>query len=97
MPIVVERFWPGATEVAAVEAMEALRLACEWLTAEGVPVRYLSGALVPADELLSCRFDGAEQDVRAAHERAGLPVDRVLTTVELPEHDRPTTQGSTNR
>jgi hypothetical protein len=51
--------------------------------AEGIPVRYLGATYVPADESLSCRFDGTEQAVRTAHLLAGAPLDRVLVIHEM--------------
>ena len=79
-----ERFWPGATETAARAAMELLRSTCERLASTGVPVRYLGGTFVLADEVLSCRFDGTAQAVRTVHELAGLPFDRLLPSIDVP-------------
>jgi hypothetical protein len=81
---VVERFWPGATEPAARDAMELLRATCERLAASGVPVRYLGGTFVIEDEVLSTRFDGTAQAVRTVHELAGLAFDRLLPSVDVP-------------
>jgi hypothetical protein len=84
---VVERYWPGASESDARAAMELLRATCESEAANGVAVRYLGGTFIPGDELLSCRFEGTADGVRAAHQSAGLTVDRLLTTVEVPPND----------
>jgi hypothetical protein len=81
---VAERFWPGATETAAREAMVLLRSTCERLAATGIPVRYLGGTFVPEDEALSCRFDGTAQAVRTVHELAGLSFDRLLPSIDVP-------------
>lgn len=81
---VAERFWPGATEAAAREAMVLLRSTCERLAATGVPVRYLGGAFVLEDEELFCRFDGTAQAVRTVHELAGLTFDRLLPSIDVP-------------
>ncbi|MDP9241485.1 MAG: hypothetical protein M3O55_12760 [Actinomycetota bacterium] len=83
MHLVAERFWPGATEPSARDVMARLRASCDRLAAAGVPLRYLSGTFVAADESLSCRFDGTVQGVRAAYELAGIPFDRLLTAVEV--------------
>ncbi|HEY8869334.1 MAG TPA: hypothetical protein VIM30_08070 [Candidatus Limnocylindrales bacterium] len=36
-----------------------------------------------ADETVFCLFEGAEADVRAASEEAGIPFERVLESVRL--------------
>jgi len=81
---VAERFWPGATETAAREAMELLRATCDRLASTGVTVRYLGGTFVLEDEALSCRFDGTAQAVRTVHELAGLTFDRLLPSIDVP-------------
>ncbi|MDP3972883.1 MAG: hypothetical protein Q8P61_08255 [Candidatus Nanopelagicales bacterium] len=83
MYFVVERFWPGSTESAALEAMERLRQGCERLSAGGVGVRWLGGTFVPSDEAVSCRFEGTAQAIRAVHEFAGESFDRILPMIEL--------------
>lgn len=81
---VAERFWPGATEIAAREAMELLRSASERLAATGIPIRYLGGTFIPGDEALSCRFAGTAQAVQTVHELAGVPFDRLLPSIDGP-------------
>lgn len=81
---VAERFWPGADETRAREAIERLRATCERLAAGGVPVRFLGGTFVLEDEALSCRFDGTAQAVRTVHELAGLSFDRLLPSIDVP-------------
>lgn len=83
MYFVVERFWPGSTEAAALAAMERLRQGCVRLSASGVAIRWLGGTFVPSDEAVSCRFEGTAHAVRAVHEIAGEQFDRILTIVEL--------------
>jgi hypothetical protein len=83
MQIVAERFWPGTTRVAAADAIRRLRTCCERLSADGVDVRWLGATFVPEDEALSCRFEGAPSAVRAVHELAGQPFDRLLQIVEF--------------
>ena len=82
--LIAERFWPGADESQARAAMELIRAACERLAATGVPIRYLGGSFVPADEALSCRFDGTVQAVRTVHELAGLTYDRLMPSIDVP-------------
>jgi len=79
----VERFWPGATPEAVRGAVEQLQASCQRLASDGVPVRCLGATFVPADESLSCRFDGTAQAVRAAHELARTPFDRLLPIYEV--------------
>ena len=80
---VVDRFWPGTTESLALEAMERLRQGCTQLTASGVAVRWLGGTYMPADEATSCRFEGTAQAIRAVHEIAGQPFDRMIEMIEF--------------
>jgi hypothetical protein len=80
---VAERFWPGATEATARASMALVRASCEQLSASGVPIRWLGGSFLVDDEALSLRFEGTAQAVRAAHELAGVPFDRLLPSVEV--------------
>jgi hypothetical protein len=79
---VAERFWPGATEDKALTSMAKVRASCEQLAASGVPVRWLGGTFLAADECVSLRFEGTAQAVRAAHELAGVPFDRLVASVD---------------
>jgi hypothetical protein len=80
---VAERFWPGATEDKALASMARVRDSCEQLAATGVPVRWLGGTYVAGDECVSLRFEGTAQAVRAAHELAGVPFDRLVPSVDV--------------
>lgn len=84
---VAECFWPGATEDSARAAMAKVRASCEQLAASGVPVRWLGGTFLVGDEALSLRFEGTAQAVRAAHELAGVPFDRLLPSIEVESDD----------
>lgn len=88
----VERFWPGSTETTAIAAMERLRHGCDRLSAAGVAVQWLGGTYVPADETISCRFEGTAQAIRAVHEYAGESFDRILEMVELRPHPSAATE-----
>lgn len=89
----VERLWPGATPEAVRDATDQLRSSCRQLAADGIPVRYLGATYIPADESLSCRFDGTAQAVRAVHQLAGVPFDRLLVIHEMSaDHDTSSTQ-----
>jgi hypothetical protein len=79
----VERLWPGVTSELVREVVDELEARCRQLAADGIPVRYLGATFIPADESLSCRFDGTAQAVRAAHQLAGVPFDRLLIIHEM--------------
>ena len=87
--LMVERLWPGATRESVREAVDEVRLKCRQLAADGIPVRYLGATFIPADESLSCRFDGTAQAVRAAHQLAGIPFDRLLIIHEMSADPEP--------
>ncbi len=82
MQFVAERFWPGATEEMALASMAKVRASCERLAASGVPLRWLGGTYLAGDECLSLRFEGTAQSVRAAHQLAGVPFDRLVPSVD---------------
>ena len=63
--------------------MQRLRLSCAQLVADGIDVKWLGGTFVPSDESLSCRFEGTAQAIRALHEIAGEPFDRIVAAVEV--------------
>jgi hypothetical protein len=67
--------------------MEGIGAACRAVAGSGVAVRYLGGTLVLADEMLSCRFAGAAEAVRAVLEQAGEPFDRLVAVVDVPAPD----------
>jgi hypothetical protein len=90
--LMVERLWPGATSEAVRDVVDQLQSRCRQLAADGIPVRYLGATFIPADESLSCRFDGTAQAVRAAHQLAGLPFDRLLIIQEMSADPGPSTQ-----
>jgi hypothetical protein len=79
---VAERFWPGATEDKALASMAKVRASCDQLAASGVPVRWLGGTFLAGDECVSLRFEGTAQAVRAAHDLAGVPFDRLVPSVD---------------
>ena len=83
MQLMVERLWPGATPETVRDVVDQLQTSCQQLAADGIPVRYLGATFIPADESLSCRFDGTAQAVRAAHQLAGVPFDRLLVIHEM--------------
>ena len=54
------------------------------MTAEGDPVDHVGSILMPVDEVVFSLFAAGDEGlVRAANERAGLPVDRIAEAVAL--------------
>jgi hypothetical protein len=88
---VAERFWPGVTEAEAMASMVEVRASCEQLARAGVPVRWLGGTFLAGDECVSLRFEGTAQAVRAAHDLAGVPFDRMVPSMDDPS--RPSVPG----
>jgi hypothetical protein len=74
----VECFWPGVDEGKLASAVDRTRAAALQLRRKGRDVEFCGSILVYADETVFCLFEGREPDVRAASERAGLPLERVL-------------------
>jgi Nickel responsive protein SCO4226-like len=79
----VECYWPGVSEEVLAAAVERAREAAAELRRHGGEVDFLTAILVPADETVFCLFDGAEADVHAVSERAGVPFERVLTSLRI--------------
>jgi hypothetical protein len=79
----VERYWPGATEVAFNDITARARSAARELQAAGRNIEYLGGLLLPGDEVAFWRF-ASESDagVAEAAARAGLTFDRVVESIE---------------
>jgi hypothetical protein len=79
---IVERYWPGVTEVDVRVAAAALRAAA------GTDIRYLGSIVMPGDEVVLFRFDAVSvHRVTACGEQAGLRCDRVVPAVFLDEQD----------
>ena len=79
-----ECFWPDVDEraISAVDARIVARVAA--MNAAGSGVRYLGSILLREDEVLLCRFEGAEADVRQVVEAADVPFERLLATTTYP-------------
>jgi len=78
---VAECLLPGLSRATA----EALgqRVRQELAALPGRHVSFLGSLLMPEDEVLLCLFTGAEAEVRAVGERAGLPFERILGCVGI--------------
>lgn len=63
--------------------MEALRSASQRLSAEGMPITYLGGTYVAADEAMACRFEGTARAVRIAYDMAGVTFDCLHESMDV--------------
>jgi hypothetical protein len=72
---------PGLTLSLAEELTQ--RISAELAGRPHSGVCFLGSLLMPGDEVLLCLFSGAQEDVRAVSQRAGLPYDRILACVGI--------------
>jgi hypothetical protein len=90
-----ECFWSGVTDRDLAALDQRAEAASATLTSRGEHVRYLGSILLRQDEVVLCRFKGAESAVRRVAEEAGIPFDRILEAARSPWHaDPPTEQPS---
>jgi phosphohistidine phosphatase SixA len=83
-----ERYVPGADRQLAVADAGRARQAGRELAAEGINVRYLSSALVPADETCFALFEACSADqVRQLLDRAALPYHHIVETILIAAED----------
>jgi hypothetical protein len=75
-----ECFWTGVTEEDVLAQEERIRAAVSEIAAVGQPVGYSGSLLMPTDEVVLFLFEGSEDLVRQAAERAGVPFDRIVPT-----------------
>ena len=79
----VECYWPGVSAAKLAAAVERAEQAADELRGQGRSLHFLGSILVPADEVVFCLFDGAEADVRAVSEKAGVPFERILESLRI--------------
>ena len=80
----IERFWPGVTPARANAATARLGRVAKCLDADGIGVRHLRSALLPADEVVWTVVEaGSRAAVIAVTERASYPVDRISETIPV--------------
>ena len=87
---VAECFWPGVTEQDVGELDVRAHASVEEAARVGESVRYLGSILMRTDEVVLCRFQGAAAAVRRAAERAAIPFERIVETIQTQtkeEHD----------
>jgi hypothetical protein len=76
-----ECFWPGV-QASDLEALdERVARAVGEAVQAGEQLRYLGSMLMRADEVVFCLFEGPEDAVRRAAERAQVPFARILEAV----------------
>jgi hypothetical protein len=81
---VAECFWAGVSEADLRALDERVASVVADLVAAGEHVRYVGSLLIRADEVVLCVFEGAEQAVRTAAERAHIPFERILEAARSP-------------
>jgi hypothetical protein len=86
-----ECFWPGVGESDLRQLDERIGAVAADLAGTEASVLYLGSLLIRVDEVVLCLFEGSENAVRAAAERAAVPFERILETVRSPwpAPDRP--------
>jgi hypothetical protein len=95
----VECYWPGVTESELATVARRVEAAAQRLSREGSEVTYLTGLLVPEDEVALCLFEaGSSANVEEACRQGGLPFDRILSVAVIsPEGDVVDPRGSRRR
>jgi hypothetical protein len=88
----VECYWPGVTQQAVADAAHRAVQAAAEIRRQGHDVYFLTAILVPSDETVFCLFEGQKAAVRAASDRAGVPVERVLESIRV-DGNHPQTTG----
>jgi hypothetical protein len=82
-------FWPGVTLAEVDEASGRARGDAGAGRVHGRKAAYLGSVLFPDDELVLCLFEASSRSaVQRASDRAGLPCERVMETVWLPNPDQ---------
>lgn len=81
---IAECFWPGVHESDLISLDERVTASAAQLSAEGDVVHYLGSLLMREDEVVLCRFEGAEPAVRRVAERAAIPFERILEASRSP-------------
>ncbi len=79
---VAECFWPGVTEQDVGDLDLRALASVEAAARAGETVRYLGSILMRSDEVVLCRFQGGAAAVRRAAERARIPFERIVETVQ---------------
>jgi hypothetical protein len=75
---IAECFWAGVSEDAVRELDQRIRATVAEMSSADGHVRYSGSLLMPTDEVVLFLFEGPEDQVRTAAERAAVPFDRIL-------------------
>ena len=75
---VAECFWTGVTEQDVRALDERIHATIADLGLNGEHVRYSGSILMPTDEVVLCLFEGTEDLVLLAAQRAGVPFERIV-------------------
>lgn len=81
--LLVECYWPGVSEESIIAAARRAEEVVSDVQQDGGDVRFLGLLLIPAEETVFCLFQGREADVRTASLHAGVPFERVLTSLRV--------------
>jgi hypothetical protein len=74
----VERYLPDRAPEDIDAAVERLWTVIVEMSAEGIPIRFLSSAFIPGDEACLCQLEAPSSEiVRIANERAAFPFARI--------------------
>ena len=85
----VEHYEPGMGADGLEAAAAELRRAADALRYEGLALRYVRSTILPEDEALLSVLEAASPALaRAAHERAGVPCDRVTRAIDVDRRSR---------
>jgi Protein of unknown function (DUF4242) len=79
-----ECFWPGVQEGDLSDLDQRATASATDLSRKGSRVRYLGSLLMREDEVVLCRFEGSEEAVRHAAERAAIPFARIVEAATAP-------------
>ena len=77
---VAECFWSGVTEQDVRASDSRLCAAISELVSNGHHIGYAGPLVMPTDEVVMYLFEGTEEIVKLAAERAGIPYDRIIPT-----------------
>ena len=75
---VAECFWAGVTEQDVRAADERICSVVAELASSGEQVGYAGPLVMPTDEVVMYLFQGSEESVRLAAERADIPFNRII-------------------
>jgi hypothetical protein len=84
-----ECFWPDVKDSDLAELDARAEASTAELSRRGDDVSYLGSLLLLDDEVVLCRFEGAEDSVRRAAQKAAIPYERILKATHSPWRPEP--------